>query len=269
MRADAASLCLGRPGCILRQSARVPPKAIKDQSAGERGGRAGRESMLKAVLCDIDGTLVDSNGLHAEAWSRTFAYFGFQVTFDQALHQIGKGGDELIPVFVPEAEVERLEKPIKEYRAELFHREYFDKIKAFPGARELLLRMREEGLRVAVATSSKKEDLNGLKEKAGIGDLVEKETTSDDAEKSKPHPDIFEAVLERLGLKPEETVALGDTPWDVQAAGKAGIRTIAVMSGGWTAEELREAGAAEVYKDVEELLAKFDASVLAGGQLVA
>ena len=113
--------------------------------------------MLKAVLCDLDGTLLDSNELHAAAWQRTFENFGYHVTFDEVLHQIGKGGDQLIPVFVPEKDRERMQKPIEEFRKNLFHAEYFDKITAFPDARELLLRMRERGLRIAIASSASKQ----------------------------------------------------------------------------------------------------------------
>ncbi|AXC10412.1 putative phosphatase [Acidisarcina polymorpha] len=218
--------------------------------------------MLEAVLCDMDGTLVDSNALHAEAWSRTFAHFGIVVGFDEALHQIGKGGDQIIPTFVSRESLPRLEKPIKEYRSSLFHREYFNRIKAFPGSRELLLKMRAVGLRIAVASSSEKDDLEKLKEIAGIADLVEKETSSDDANQSKPEPDIFQAALDRLGVQPAEAIALGDTPWDIEAASKAGVPTIAVTSGGWTEEELLQAGAIEVYKDVHEISEMFTKSRL-------
>jgi HAD superfamily hydrolase (TIGR01509 family) len=223
--------------------------------------------MLKAVLCDIDGTLVDSNAQHAEAWRLTFAHFGIEVKFEDVLRQIGKGADQLLPEFVPARDLPRLEKPLKEYRKDLFHREFFDKLKAFPGSRELLERMRGSGLRVAVASSSNKEDLGRLKEIAGISDLVEKETSASDADKSKPEPDIFQATLERLRIEPEQSIALGDTRWDVEAAAKAGVSTIAVTSGGaWTAEELRVAGAIEIYKDVADLTAQFDSSALARGR---
>ena len=140
------------------------------------------------------------------------------MTFDEVLHQIGKGGDQLIPVFVPEKDRERMQKPIEEFRKNLFHAEYFDKITAFPDARELLLKMKERGLRIAIASSASKEDLERLEEIASISDLVEKETSSDDEQTSKPAPDIFQAALDRLGIKGAESMALGDTQWDVEAA---------------------------------------------------
>ncbi len=216
--------------------------------------------MLRAVLCDIDGTLVDSNGLHAEAWVRTFAHFGYTFTQDEILHQIGKGGDQLIPHFVPGDRLPELEEPIKKFRKILFHDQYFNRIKAFPGARDVLLKMRQAGLRIALATSADKEDLSKLKRVAEIEDLVEEETASDDARKSKPHPDIFQAALHRLQVRAPEAIALGDTPWDVEAARKAGVRTIAVTSGGWTEDELYSAGAIAVYKGVRELSETFEQS---------
>ena len=208
----------------------------------------------------MDGTLVDSNALHARAWQDTFEHFGIQVSFDEALHQIGKGGDQLIPVFVAEEDVPRLEEPIKQYRKTLFETQYFDKIKAFPGCRDLLIKMKNAGLRVALASSASQSDLAKLKEIAGITDLVEQETSKDDAHNSKPSPDIFQATLERLKLDPLHAIALGDTPWDIQAAGKAGLSTVAVTSGGWKEEELKEAGAIEVYQNVGTLAINFDRS---------
>lgn len=220
--------------------------------------------MVEAVLCDIDGTLVDSNAPHAESWRRTFEHFGIQASFEAVLKQIGKGGDKLLPEFVPKEDLKRLEEPLKQYRKELFHREFFDKVKPFPGSRELLEKMRAIGLRVAVASSSEKEDLGRLKDIAGVSDLVEEETSSGDAKESKPEPDIFQAALERLGLRPENAVALGDTRWDIEAAGKAGVIAVGVASGGgWSAEELKQAGAVEVYRDVADLSERFGDSVFA------
>jgi HAD superfamily hydrolase (TIGR01509 family) len=211
----------------------------------------------------MDGTLVDSNALHAEAWQRTFQHFGIDVTFDQALRQIGKGGDQLLPVFVPPADLHRLAEPIKEYRKNLFEEEYFHKVKPFPCCRELLVKMKQAGLRVAVASSASKDDLAKLKRIAGITDLVEHETSNDDANQSKPSPDIFKAALERLQIEPSQAIALGDTPWDIQAAKRAGLPTVAVTSGGWTEQELKDAGAVEIYEDVTALTLRFANSCFA------
>lgn len=219
--------------------------------------------MPKAVLCDLDGTLLDSNHFHAEAWQRTFAEFGIAVSFDDAVKQIGKGGDQVIPFFVPAAQVSELEEPIKEFRKKLFHREYMDRIVPFSDARRLLERMRQQGLRIAVASSSDKGDLEAFLMLLKIHDLVEENTTADDADKSKPSPDIFQAALDRLQIEPADAIVLGDTPWDLEAAAKAGIPAIAVTCGGWKNEELKAAGAVEVYRDPADLLRRFDLSVLA------
>jgi HAD superfamily hydrolase (TIGR01509 family) len=222
-------------------------------------------SQIKAALCDLDGTLLDSNALHAEAWQRTFEHFGIPVTFDQALKQIGKGGDHLIPVFLEPRDRDRLSKPIEEYRKQLFESVYFPRIKPFPKCRELLIKMKTAGLRIAISSSANKKDVTRLKEIAAITDLVDEETSSDDVEKSKPSPDIFEATLERLAISHEETLALGDTPYDIQAAGKAKIMTVAVTSGGWSEDDLKHAGALEVYRDIAHLTEEFENSAFKTG----
>ncbi|HEY6990250.1 MAG TPA: HAD family hydrolase [Bryobacteraceae bacterium] len=221
--------------------------------------------MLKAVLCDIDGTLVDSNVLHAEAWVRAFAHFGYRFSLDDVLHQIGKGGDQLIPHYVPSDRLADLEEPIKKFRKDLFHEQYFDRIKAFPGSRALIEKMRRAGLRIALASSADKEDLGRLKRIAQIEDLVEEETAGEDADKSKPHPDIFKAALDRLRVDSSEAMALGDTPWDIEAAAKAGLPTVAVTSGGWAEDQLRTAGAIAVYKGVAEIAERFERSEFNAG----
>lgn len=216
---------------------------------------------LKAVLCDIDGTLIDSNQQHAESWLRTFEHFGVPATFEKVLAQIGKGSDHLLPVFVPnKVEREALEPKLKDFRKKLFHRDYINTIQPFPKSRELLQRMITEGLRIAVASSTDKEDLPMLKQIARIEDLVEKETTAGDAAHSKPDPDIFQSAVGKLGLRRGEVIALGDTPWDIEAASRAGVSTIAVTSGGWSRSDLSAAVA--VYDDVAHLLREFDHSPL-------
>ena len=218
--------------------------------------------MPDLLLTDIDGTLVDSNALHAEAWRRTFEHFGIQIGLDEAWSQIGKGGDQLIPVFVPEADRERLEKPLTEFRKEIFHRDYMPRMVAFPQARELLLRVRTSGMKIALATSSEKADLSVYGKLVGMEDLVDEASSSADAKASKPEADIFAAALQKLDMRTEQAVALGDTPWDAQAAGKLGIPVIGLTSGGWKADDLRAAGCVEMWKDPADLLLHFDDSAL-------
>jgi HAD superfamily hydrolase (TIGR01509 family) len=189
--------------------------------------------MREVLLSDIDGTLVDSNALHAEAWRRTFEHFGVEIGMDEAWSQIGKGGDQLIPVFIPESDRERLETEIKAFRKEIFHRDYLPRIVAFAQARDLLLRVKMSGLRIVLATSSDKADITFYKRIVGMEDLVEEEATSSDAKVSKPEPDIFVAALQKAGVGPEQAIALGDTPWDARAAGVLGIPVIGLTCGGW------------------------------------
>lgn len=221
--------------------------------------------MTRAVIFDIDGTLVDSVPLHARAWQEALKHFGFDLTYEQCWEQIGKGGDQLLPALIPPEIAERSEQEISDYRSKLFKDEYLSQVKAFPAVPELFKRLQADGKRVALASSAKADELQAYKRIAGIEELVEAETSSDDAEKSKPHPDIFHAALDRLGNPdPAEVVVVGDTPYDAEAAGKAGLRTVGVLSGGWPAEKLRAAGCVAVYRDVADLLEQYEQSPLAG-----
>jgi HAD superfamily hydrolase (TIGR01509 family) len=216
--------------------------------------------MIEAVLCDIDGTLVQSNWLHASAWRDAFATMGINLEVEEVRRQIGKGGDELIPVFVPWWKRTWVEEPLKRYRKYIFEQDYMGKVEPFPRVRELLERMRAAGIHVALASSAKRDELEVYKRIANISDLVEENTSADDADRAKPHPDIFQAALEKLGVKPAHALALGDTPYDAEAAGKAGVWTVGVTTGGWSEKDLLDAGCVEVWKDVGELLKNFERS---------
>jgi HAD superfamily hydrolase (TIGR01509 family) len=222
--------------------------------------------MVKAALCDIDGTLVQSNWLHAAAWKDAFAVVGIALELEDVRRQIGKGGDELIPVFVPWWKRKTIEEPLKRYRKYIFQADYLGKVKALPKVRELMLRMKAARIRVSLASSADREDLEAYKKIMGVEDLVEESSSADDAKRSKPHPDIFEATLKKLGVKAEDALALGDTPYDAEAAGKAGIWTVGVTTGGWSEKELMDAGCIEVYKDVADLLERFEGSAFMRGR---
>jgi HAD superfamily hydrolase (TIGR01509 family) len=155
-----------------------------------------------------------------------------------------------------------VEEPLKEFRKFIFQTEYLPRVEPIPRVREFLLRLKRAGIRLALASSAGKQDLLSYKKIAGIEDLIDEESSADDAQRSKPHPDIFEATLERLRLKPAEVLALGDTPYDAEAAGKAGVWTIGVTTGGWSREDLLAAGCIEVYRNVGELLDRFEESAL-------
>ena len=220
--------------------------------------------MLKAVIFDIDGTLIDSVDLHARAWQETFSKFGREIEHEKVRHQIGKGGDQLMPVFFSEEELKRFGEAMEKYRGDLFKRDYLPRVRAFPAVRELFERVRREGLRVALASSAKEDEIKVYKKIARISDLVEEETSADDADKSKPHPDIFVATLKQLGdVRADEAIVVGDTPYDAEAALKAGLRTVGVLCGGFPAGELRAAGCSEIYQDPADILACYDETPLA------
>jgi HAD superfamily hydrolase (TIGR01509 family) len=217
--------------------------------------------LIRAVIFDIDGTLVDSVDLHAKAWQETFAHFGHEVAFAEVRSQIGKGGDQLMPVFLSEAELDRRGDEIEAFRSNLFKTRYLPQVRGFPAVRQLFERVRANGQRIALASSAKADELATYKEIAGIADLVDEETSADDAERSKPHPDIFEAALTRLdGMDPSEAIVVGDSPYDAEAAGKIGLRTIGVLSGGFPQQDLRRAGCMAIYRDPTDLLARFERS---------
>jgi HAD superfamily hydrolase (TIGR01509 family) len=218
--------------------------------------------MPQFVIFDVDGTLVDSVDLHAQAWADAFHHFGYQVGVEQIRTQIGKGGDQLMPVFVPKADLDRIGKDLDAWRGEHFHAQYLPRIRGFPGVRPLFEALLARGVRMALGSSSKERDLQQLKKAAGIADLDLVEVTSADAERSKPHPDIFQATLTKLGAAPGDTVAVGDTPYDAEAAGKAGITAVGVLCGGFPEADLRRAGCVAIYRDPEDLLAKLDGSPL-------
>jgi HAD superfamily hydrolase (TIGR01549 family) len=219
--------------------------------------------MTKAAIFDIDGTLIDSVDLHASAWQEAFAKFGHDVTFEQARSQIGKGGDQLIPVFLSAAQQQDHGNAMEEWRGQRFKSKYLPMVRPFSAVPELLRRVRDAGIKVAIASSARKEELETYLEIAGITQLVDEVTSSTDAAESKPAPDIFEVALKKLGVAGSDALAIGDTPYDAQAANKAGMQTIGLLCGGFTEASLREGGCIAVYPGPGALLACFDASPLA------
>lgn len=230
-----------RIGCLIFIDRR--PSSRGPIGPGAQGAtKLKRVEKITNIIFDVDGTLVDSVDFHARAWQEVLSEFGHPVDFARIRSQIGKGGDQLLPVFLSKEELKLHDKEISARRTALFRDRYLEQVKGFPHVRELFQRLLQDGKRLALASSAIGEELQAYKTKAGIEDLVDTETSQDDAAHSKPHPDIFEAVLERLNHPPKaKTVVIGDTPYDIEAATRAGLRTIAVRSGGFPDSTLLDA----------------------------
>lgn len=217
---------------------------------------------IRGVIFDVDGTLVDSNDAHARAWVDALEEHGIKVPFEEVRRCIGMGGDKLLPAVANLSSDSPQGERISERCSEIFMQRELPRLRAFPGARELLQKIRGRGVKIGVASSAKEEKLGKLLEIAGADGLIEGATSSSDAERSKPDPDIVRAALESLSLPPDQVLMIGDTPYDIEAAARAGVRTIGFRSGGWSDRELE--GAIAVYDGPADLLARFEASPLAG-----
>jgi membrane protein len=218
--------------------------------------------MPKAILFDIDGTLVDSNNFHVLAWAEAFHAAGHDFRLSELHDQIGKGADNYVTALLPEATDEEAEA-LGRAHGELFRKHYADRLKPFPGAHELLQRCRDEGLKVMLATSASGDELERHLDVLDARDVVHGHTSADDVGCSKPCPDVFETAARKAGVEPSEAIVIGDTPYDIEAAQAAGIRTVAVRSGLFRDEQL--AGAVAIYDDVAAILADFDESPLSAG----
>ena len=217
--------------------------------------------MIKLVIFDVDGTLVDTVDMHAEAWQRALKEYGKEVEFSAIRAQIGKGGDQLLPVFLSQEELDQFGEELEKRRGEIFKQDYLPKTKAFPQVRELVEHIQRDGKRVVLASSAKQDELDHFKKVTNIADLLEGETSADDAEKSKPEPDIFLAAIKEGGnIDPTEAIVVGDTPYDAIAAAKANLKTIGLLCGGFPEPSLEDAGCIAIYKDPADLLARYEQS---------
>jgi len=211
--------------------------------------------VLKAVIFDIDVTLIDSVDLHAQSWLETLERFGVQARFADLRRHIGEGADRLIPAFVPADMPNRVRKQMEEFRSELFKREYLPKVKPFPRVKELFAHIKAMGCRLVLASSCSADEIGRYKEIAGITDMTDHDVTADDAGSSKPSPDIFLKALECLAPnKPSETCVVGDTKYDGRAAHDAQIPFVGLLCGGSCREELECSGATAIYRDPADLL---------------
>jgi HAD superfamily hydrolase (TIGR01509 family) len=214
-------------------------------------------NLRPGVLFDVDGTLLDTNYLHTVAWSRALRDAGEWAPMNAIHRLVGMGGDQLLPELLG-----RMNDKAKARRAD-HYRPLMADARVFPGAGDLLRRCHDEGLLVVLASSSPEDELTELRKLLDADDAIDAATTADDAEKSKPAPDIFLAAMERAGVDPGRAVVVGDSIWDIQAARSAGLACVAVETGGFSQHELSEEGARHVYRDVEELRRQFVTSPIA------
>jgi phosphoglycolate phosphatase-like HAD superfamily hydrolase len=221
-------------------------------------------SALRTVLLDIDGTLIDSNDAHARAWVDSLRAHGYVIPFEQVRPLIGMGGDKVLPELTgldPESgEAERMSKT----RSELFLKRELPSLRPTRGARDLLQHMLDVGFELVVATSAKVDEVRALLEQAGVSDLIQLASSADDAERSKPDPDIVRAALRLSGSQAAHSAMIGDTPYDVEAAARARVPAIALRCGGWW-DDAALAQATAIYDDPADLLAHFEESPLGGG----
>jgi HAD superfamily hydrolase (TIGR01509 family) len=210
----------------------------------------------RAVLFDIDGTLVDTSYLHTVAWWQAFRDAGHEVPMREIHRAIGMGSDKLVPHLIGRDDDDLSTAHSHHYAP------YLERLVAFDGAADLLRACHDRGLTVVLATSAQDWQLDRLRRSIGADDAIDHVTGASDVEASKPSPDIVNAALAASGVGPDDAVMVGDTKWDVEAAAKAGVRCVAMTTGGWSQQELRDAGAVEVYAGPRDLLDRLDDSIL-------
>jgi HAD superfamily hydrolase (TIGR01509 family) len=217
--------------------------------------------MPSAAILDIDGTLVDTNYHHAIAWFRAFRQNEIVLPVWRIHRHIGMGGDQLVAALAGDEVEEEKGDDIRAAEKTLYF-ELIDEVQPMEGARELISDLKRAGHRVVLASSAKEEEVEHYLDLLDARELADDWTTSADVEATKPAPDLVHAALEKIGA--DEGVMIGDTPWDVRAAKKAGVDTIAVLTGGFAEAELREAGAVEVFESIAELRERLPDTLLAG-----
>ncbi len=216
-----------------------------------------------AALFDVDGTLVDSNGAHVEAWREAFAASGYQIDRARIAGLLGMGGDKLVPEILPGADPGEQQRMIERHGS-VFKTRHLAAVRPLPGARDLVAEAHRRGLKVVLASSSDEDEVDHYIGLLGIRDMVVTRTSAGEVAESKPAPDIFKVALDKADVPGERAVAIGDSPFDAESAGQSGVRTIGLLSGGFAEERLRGAGAVAVFADAADLLAQFDGSPLGG-----
>ena len=217
---------------------------------------------ISAVLFDVDGTLVDTNYLHAVTWWEAFRQYGHHVPMANIHRTIGMGSDKLLDHLLPGDRDRAADDEMRSAHTALYA-PYWPRLRAFDGAADLLRACASRDMRVVLASSANEREMRALRDALDAEDVVTTATSAGDAEQSKPAPDILQIALERGEVAPDAAVFVGDTVWDVQACKKVGLDCIAFLTGGTSREELYEAGAAEVYQGPAELLESLLDSLIA------
>lgn len=216
---------------------------------------------IAGALLDVDGTLVDSVDAHTRAWIAALAEAGHDIPYERVRRLIGMGGDRLLPLVAGIREGSIAGQRIAKRRSEIFLADEAPHLRPTRGAREFVEALRVSGAMIGVASSAKPDELRVLLEVVAATDLMDVAASADEVGSSKPAPDVVEAALERVGLAPGEAVLIGDTGYDIEAAMRAGVATIALRSGGWTDEDLD--GAVAIFDDPADLLERLHESPLA------
>jgi len=216
---------------------------------------------MAVAILDIDGTLVDTNYHHAIAWFRAFRAHGIALAMWRIHRHIGMGGDQLVGALTDEQTERELGDRIREDEKR-FYQELIDEVEPMRAARRLIEEVRRRGHTVILASSAKSDEVDHYLDLLDARELANGWTTSGDVEATKPEPDLVNAALECASADASDAVMVGDTPWDVHAAESAGVPTIAVRTGGFGVDELREAGAAAIFESVEDLVTNLDETAL-------
>ena len=215
--------------------------------------------MAKAAILDVDGTLVDTNYHHALAWYRAFRQSDCILPIWRIHRAMGMGGDQLVPYLIGDEKADEKGDDIRDAEKALYLA-MIEEVEPLEGARDLIADLKEKGRTVVLASSAKANEIEHYLDLLDARDLADGWTTSADVEHTKPAPDLVQAALEKAGT--DDAVMVGDTPWDVEAARKAGVDTITVLTGGFSAGELREAGAVQVFESIAELLRRIGDTAL-------
>jgi HAD superfamily hydrolase (TIGR01549 family) len=219
---------------------------------------------VRAALFDVDGTLVDTNYLHAVTWWESFRQAGYDVPMASIHHAIGMGSDKLLDALLPRHRDTGGDSQVRAAHLALYST-YLSRLRAFEGAAGLLRACAAGGLRVVLASSADEREFAALRAAIGADDAIAEAASSADVGQTKPAPDLVEVALRKAGARPEEAVFVGDTVWDVRACQQAGVPCIGLLSGGISAAELTDAGAAEVYDGPAHLLGSLPDSLLGAG----